>query len=105
MATDRAVPLALIINELVTNAFKHAYPGQIGGTIWVVLKYGADGYLSLTVADAGAGPPTENEGPKGLGSRLVRTLARQLGARLASERLDPGYRVTITMPDERMCGS
>jgi PAS domain S-box-containing protein len=103
IATDRAVPLALIINELVTNAFKHAYPGQVGGTIWVVLTCGVDGFLSLTVADAGAGPPTENEGPKGLGSRLVRTLARQLGATVATERLDPGYKVTITLPDERIC--
>jgi PAS domain S-box-containing protein len=105
MATDRAIPLALIVNELVTNAFKHAYPGQVGGTIWVALKCGAGGNLSLTVADAGAGPPTENEGPKGLGSRLVRTLARQLGGAVATERLDPGYKVTITMVDERICGT
>lgn len=99
------MPLALIINELVTNAFKHAYPGQVGGIIWVALKCGSDGYLSLTVTDAGAGPPTENEGPQGLGSRLVRTLARQLGARVVTERLDPGYKVAITLPDERFRGS
>lgn len=101
VSTDRAVPLALIVNELVTNAFKHAYPGQGGGSIWVTLKCGEGRNLVLTVVDAGGGPPTEGEGPKGLGSRLVRTLARQLDGQLTTERLDPGYKITITIPDQR----
>jgi PAS domain S-box-containing protein len=103
MSTDRAVPLALIVNELVTNAFKHAYPGQGGGHIWVALKCAERGALMLTVTDAGGGPPLEGEGPKGLGSRLVRTLARQLDGNIRIDRLDPGYRVAITIPDDTVC--
>jgi hypothetical protein len=42
MTTDRAVPIALIVNELVTNAAKHAYQSDQGGNIWVHIGRGAD---------------------------------------------------------------
>ena len=77
--TDLAVPLALIVNELVTNAVKHGrLPCRVG------LRTEADGQLRLAVRDAGPGPASSTI-PQGLGSRIVDAFARQLGARLESK--------------------
>jgi len=54
LPTDRAIPIGLIVNELVTNAVKYAFPGESSGTVKVALKR-APGELRLTVADDGKG--------------------------------------------------
>ena len=54
LPTDRAIPIGLIVNELVTNAVKYAFPGGAKGTVMVTLKRHA-GELRLTVADDGQG--------------------------------------------------
>src|SRR5476649_2510949 len=54
LATDRAIPIGLIVNELVTNAVKYAFPGETKGTVLVTLKR-MPGELRLTVADDGQG--------------------------------------------------
>ncbi|MER8473853.1 ATP-binding protein [Mesorhizobium sp. M1328] len=60
LPTEQAIPLGLIVNELVTNALKHAFPGDRGGTIAV--KLFRDPSLVLTVADDGVGcHPTKME--------------------------------------------
>ncbi len=51
----QAIPLALIVNELVTNALKHAFPGGRSGTIRVMLDKHTSNELALTVADDGVG--------------------------------------------------
>lgn len=77
---DAAIPLGLIINEAVTNAFKHAFPGERSGQVRISLRDG-DG-LVLTVEDDGNG--FDGEGRYGsLGMRLMRRLARQLGGKLS----------------------
>ena len=69
LPTDRAIPIGLIVNELVTNAVKYAFPGELNGTITVVLKR-EPGELLLTVADDGKGvDPVRAD--FGLGGRLV----------------------------------
>ena len=77
---EQAIPIAIIVNELVTNALKHAFDGREEGR--VVVSGRMNGALKVTVADNGVGMKT-NGGPQrgGLGSKLVDSFARQLGAR------------------------
>jgi two-component sensor histidine kinase len=95
------VPLALIANELVTNAAKHAYPDGAGGPVRVTLARvppGGDGGHVLTVADEGRGlPPGSTFGPgtATLGMRLLRALAAQISARLILEDGGPGARISV----------
>jgi len=80
----QATPFGLILNELLTNALKYAYPDDTGGEIWV--KLGMDGSdLVLEVSDSGVGLPNgfENRGyASGLGFQLVKLLVQQLGGLL-----------------------
>lgn len=79
---DRAVTVGLIINELVSNALKHAFPNGREGTIVVELKLRSTNTYCLCVTDDGVGLPTglDSEDPGTLGLRLVRNLALQLHA-------------------------
>jgi two-component sensor histidine kinase len=77
-----ATPFCLLISELITNAFQHAFVGVAPGIIDITLtSQGHD--VALTVRDNGVGLPHEGEETKGSGLRLVRLLAtRQLRGRL-----------------------
>ena len=79
---DVALPCGLIVNELLSNAFKYAFPGGKSGGIRVVLRQGSKGKVHLMVRDNGVGlPPGLNwKNSPTLGLRLVRTLARQIDA-------------------------
>ena len=72
--TDMAVPLALIVNELVTNVIKH-----VGPPCGIALRAEATGALKLTISDKGQGPSQDRPRP-GLGSRIVDAYTTQLGA-------------------------
>jgi two-component sensor histidine kinase len=94
---DKAVALGVVVNELVTNAAKHAYPPPAKGTISVQLH--RDGAaLALQVGDGGPGLPNEPS-KTGLGMRLVRSLVQQLGATLTISHL-PGANFTVRLPDD-----
>jgi two-component system, sensor histidine kinase PdtaS len=77
----QASAIALIVNELVTNALKHAFPDDRAGMIRVEFRRENDEYV-LVVADDGIGMTPVSVEPKGQGSRIVRALAAQLGGRL-----------------------
>ena len=80
MGIHRAVPCALILNELVSNALKHAFPNQRSGAVSISLMESAPGYLDLAVEDNGVGLPAgagEHE-TKSLGLSIVRILTKQL---------------------------
>ncbi|MFE4106911.1 PAS domain S-box protein [Almyronema epifaneia] len=79
-----AIPLGLIVNELITNAFKHAFPGDRSGAVEVTLAQSADQTLLLSVADNGIGLPSNFSQTQSasLGMRLVNILVRQLRAEL-----------------------
>ena len=94
---DRAVSVGLIVNELVTNAFKYAFPDDRGGTVNVMLHRESDGRLELVVEDNGKGCPEDAK--EGLGSRIVRLLAQQLGSTLRRTAANPGCRVSLTIPE------
>jgi two-component sensor histidine kinase len=86
-ATDRAIPIALIINELITNATKYAYQGR-NGRIFVRLALSADNVVELGVRDEGVGLPAgfELRTATSLGMRIVQAFVRQLNAGLAVHR-------------------
>lgn len=83
-----AIPTGLIVNELITNAFKYAFADGRDGKILVVLRREETGRLCLSVADDGIGLPegAEHEKAGGLGFALVRTLAQQLRGSLEVSR-------------------
>lgn len=100
LSTDMVIPLALIINELVTNAWKHAFPVGTAETVRVSLTVVDQARLRLDVTDAGIGLP-EGFDPltsPGLGMRIVKALARQLGGTFAAERRQPGSRFIVEAP-------
>jgi two-component sensor histidine kinase len=96
LPTDRAIPIALIVNELVTNAVKYAFPGEASGTVMVALKR-VPGGLRLTVADDGNGVDPQRT-DSGLGGRLVESFAQQLGGRVERESGGKGTIVCLTLP-------
>jgi PAS domain S-box-containing protein len=81
---DRAIPCGLIINELITNALKHAFRDRRNGTIWVGLTSADPGRLRLTVRDDGFGLPAgfEVDSVNSMGLQLVTTLCEQLAGTL-----------------------
>lgn len=88
--------LAMVANELVSNAFKHAFPGNHAGTILVEFSCDADGYC-LSVIDDGIGLPPEAAREVGIGSTIVDALAIQLGGTVTRSGL-PGTKVSISIP-------
>jgi two-component sensor histidine kinase len=82
VAIDTAIPVGLMLNELVTNALKYAYPNGRTGKLIVALSAESAGYFILRVQDDGGGlPPDFQLGQVGtLGLRLVRMFAKQLRA-------------------------
>jgi two-component sensor histidine kinase/PAS domain-containing protein len=85
LSVDVAIPCGLIVNELVTNALKHAFRERSSGTVTVRAKrVGVPPRIELSVADDGAGLPQREgtEPPATLGLDLVFTFAEQLGAEL-----------------------
>lgn len=100
IASASAVAAALIVNELVANAAKYAYLGQ-PGEVWITIARRGEAGFSIFVRDEGAGlpPDFERAKPKGLGMRLVKAFAKQLGARLEIRRKDPGTEVVVSVPD------
>ena len=79
VTADVAIPCGLILNELLSNAVKHAFP-TAGGRIAVKVRR-HEGTLRIAVSDDGVGLPADYnwENAPSLGLRIVRTLARQLG--------------------------
>ncbi|WP_064684183.1 sensor histidine kinase [Rhizobium bangladeshense] len=97
---DRAIQIALLVNELVTNAFKHAYP-DVGGAVCVIARNDG-GDIRLEISDGGKGLPPEfssdENGGKSLGMKVVRALVQQLKAELQIEDRRPGTGFVIRLP-------
>lgn len=91
---DAILACGLIVNELVTNSLKHAFPGRPAGRISVGLRR-ADRGAELTVADDGRG--LDGNAADGLGLRLVAMMVRQLDGSLA-QRSGHGLTSSVTFP-------
>ncbi len=99
---DTAIPCGLIVNELVYNAVRHAFPGRSRGTISVSLAPLKSGPVVLTVSDDGAGVPEgfDYRSDCNFGLRMVANLAEmQLGGRLSLRRKKRGVTWTIRFPE------
>jgi len=83
-----AVPLGLILNELITNAFIHAFPEGREGNIWVSFKKRPDGLVELRVKDDGVGFPSEMDfkQSESLGLVIINTLVEQIEGQLEMKR-------------------
>jgi PAS domain S-box-containing protein len=99
LPVDTAVPCGLILNELLSNCLKHAFPYERSGEILVSVASLQPG-MSLVVRDDGVGLPAEVdlETSETLGLQLVRTLAQQLRARIALGR-GGGTEVRMDLPE------
>jgi two-component sensor histidine kinase len=99
--TDRAIAIALIVTELVTNAAKHAYPKGAHGKIWIRLAQGDTDVVRLSVRDEGVGLPStfnvDDREEIGLGMRLTRALAEQAKVKLHIERHPRGTEFMMTI--------
>ncbi|QJU58034.1 DUF4118 domain-containing protein [Sphingomonas sp. AP4-R1] len=95
VASSTAITVGLIVNELVTNSLKYAFPGGAAGTVRVSITAEAGQRLVIDVEDDGIGCPPDSS--PGLGSRLVRMLAQQKGGSLTREDLAPGCRARVDL--------
>ena len=104
ISADTAIPLGLLVTELVTNAIKYAY-GEGGGVIAVTIR-NADGRILLTVSDDGVGLPADFDlkaaSRKSLGMRMIGSLARQLRGTIAIENAERGTCAILDIPDPRI---
>ena len=100
LSIERSVPCGLILNELVANALKHAFPNNSGGEVEVGVKIDpANKVVCLRVRDNGIGLPTGLDWSQshGLGLQLVKILAGQLGGTVETA-TSPGTEFKIVFP-------
>lgn len=96
---NTAVPLGLILNELITNAFKHAFHGKEKGNILISFKKNQNKQFHLVVKDDGVGLPKhfDIEESKSLGLQLVRILTEQIQGKLSiTKRNGMTFRIHFT---------
>lgn len=97
LGVDSAIPCGLIVNEIVSNALKHAFPNAQRGTVIVRLCRREGDSLELSIEDDGLGFPVEKDfrNTDSLGMQLVLSLVRQLNGSIELIRLQPGSRFVI----------
>jgi two-component sensor histidine kinase len=96
LATDRAVAMGVIVNELVANACKYAYSPDTDGEVRIELRH-QDGRFHLQVEDDGVGLPADGAVKgTGLGSKLVRAMAASLGSTVDYASASRGTRVVLS---------
>ena len=100
LPVDQAIPCALIVNEILSNAFKHAFKGRKYGKVSITAVK-QDGQVRITVRDDGVGIPRDLDiyHATSLGVKLVRNLVQQLGGSLTINR-SGGTEVIVTFPVE-----
>ncbi len=95
LGADTAIPIGLIVNELLTNSMKYAFPERNSGCIQIKMKQSSEGTYHLMVADDGIGK--SNDTPikgTGFGSKLIKLLVKQLDASMV-EKNQNGTQVEI----------
>lgn len=102
IAADRAILIGLIINELISNAGKYAYPGDTGGPIWASIAQIGDHAICISIHDEGVGLPSGFDPAKSkrLGTRLVTALSKQLKAELSNPTATRGTNHSFVVPLE-----
>lgn len=96
---DKALPVGMIINELVSNAIKYAYPDEQEGQVSIDLAVRDEGMLAVQVADSGIGLPDDIDldNPQTLGLQLVNMLSKQLDGKIQRKE-GPGTTIEVLVP-------
>lgn len=98
LPVDIAIPCGLVVNELVSNVFKHAFPNRRAGKLRIALRYSGHETLILTVADDGVGFPAglDIHDSQSFGLQVIALMVEeQLGGNLSIEsNVDHGTRIT-----------
>ena len=96
---DTIVPCGLILNELITNAFKYAFKGKAMGTLTVALKKASNNCFMLQVSDDGPGLPDgfDIQSRASLGTTIITSLAKQINGSLEIKK-GPGAAFTLHFP-------
>jgi two-component sensor histidine kinase len=99
IAVQSAVPCGLLVNELLSNSLKYAFPGDQGGEITISLRAAPEGQMVLIVRDTGIGFPADVDfrHTDSLGLQLVCLLTAQLGGTIELERV-PSTQWTLRFP-------
>ena len=99
LSTDRAIMVALLINELLTNVAKYAYPGGGECRSWVSVVRREAG-ICVSVRDQGIGLPDDFDPHRasGLGMRLITSFTKQLDGELRIENRQPGTQFSVNLP-------
>ncbi len=101
LSPDEALPLGLVVNEVILNAFKHGFPNGRAGRVTVTLERPLKGNDAvLTIIDNGVGMSETPSGGVGLGTRLIAGLTQQLQGKQAITR-DNGVKFELTFPVTR----
>jgi two-component sensor histidine kinase len=95
---DQAIPVALFVNESITNSAKYSHPNS-KCEVWIGITQ-SDFKVSVSVRDEGVGLPADFEATsrKGLGMRLINAFAAQLVGNLEVRRHDPGVEFVLVFP-------
>ena len=92
----QAVAVGTLINEFVTNSYKHAFPDQKAGTISVTIDAEANGFVHLNCRDDGVGlGHSTNAHSGGLGMQIARVICLELGADLEFEPAERGVSLKV----------
>jgi len=100
LAINIAIPCALILNELLSNALKYAFPNGRTGTIKVRFARATETELILSCEDDGVGIPEsfDWENPKSLGLRIIRILTKQVDGKLERRTGNTGTCFELRIP-------
>lgn len=97
---DKAIPIGLLVHEIITNAVKYAFHGRAAGTIHIAVTCGEPGEIGLYIADDGIGAPAMESGPASeatFGVELIRLLTDQLDGTMELH-TDKGFRYQFRFP-------
>jgi PAS domain S-box-containing protein len=103
---DTMIPCGLIINELVSNVFKHAFPDEMKGELCIELSEGADKQYMLVIRDNGVGIPTglDINKTESLGMQSLNALTRQINGKLDLS-TENGTEIRITFREKVLSGN
>jgi two-component sensor histidine kinase len=97
LGLEIALPVGLIVNEIVSNSLRHAFPEGRGGQIRVALRRQSSERIVLSVSDDGIGVDESKMEPRGIGLTLVQTLADQIEGTISFS-ADAGYNAVVSFP-------
>lgn len=98
LSGDRAMQLGLLVNEIMSNAYKHAFVGRDSGRIEITLAAVAAGRLRLTIRDDGPGRDSSDR-TENMGSKLIAAFVAQMQGQMSSDS-ENGLRVVVEFPQD-----